>query len=538
MTTPDAPIGTMPESRTKITARELLTSFAGGLPIVFALLLVMLALRVWNLEVQDAYIDEGFHIWRAMDVWHFDENPGRFAHGKLLLYYWLAPAAHLSSPDMLLWTCRLALALFSMVTGAAIYAIGRRLSDHATGVVALAIYAVLPIAVYYERMAMADPLASGLTALLILALLTTVRRPTWMGGVVVGILAAAATMAKVTVGLVVLLPALAAIDLYDWRRGELSSQVGGFLRRYIPWLLLISLVIAFLWSPIVVPAYLASGSEDPFVLVNTDNVIGEKGDSLRPTLSRAAEYGSYLFPLVADFTSVGFLVAGLAAVFLGTLWRGIDRRRARGVLILVQWMAVIAFPTWLLAAIKTARYFVPVLPPLCLLMALVITVAWRRTRRPIPVRAGIVVAAAAWLVFHTIPFLATALTDPYDLAFDGMNYTENIAGFHLSDEAVRNAATTLNEIAPERVLATWSLCHLVFFHLDQTPVCLTKPGILTEFWIAVDELPEGGSLYVAFADYRPFYEEFDGIEYEVVATYERKRIDRPVRVIRFYREGG
>lgn len=528
----------MPKSRNKVTARELVTSFTGGPAIVFTLLFLMLALRVWNLDVQDAYIDEGFHIWRAMNVWEFDENPGRIAHGKLLLYYWLAPAAHFSSPDMLLWTCRLAMALFSMVTGAAIYAIGRRLSDHATGTVALAIYAVLPIAVYYERMAMADPLASGLTALLVLALLTVARRPTWLGGVVVGILAAAATMAKISVGLVVLLPALAAIDLYDWRRGELSSQVRGFLRRYVPWLLVISLVIAVFWSPIVVPAYLASGSEDPFVLVNTDNVIGEKGDSVRPTLSRAAEYGSYLFPLVADFTSVGFLVAGLAAVFLGTLWRGIDRRRTRGVLILVQWMAVIAFPTWLLAAIKTARYFVPILPPLCLLMALVITVAWRRTRRPIPVRAGIVVAAAAWLVFHTIPFLATTLTDPYELAFDGMNYTENIAGFHLSDEAVRKAAATLNEIAPERVLSTWSLCHLVFFHLNQTPVCLTKPGILTEFWNAVDELPEGGSLYVAFADYRPFYEELDGVEYEVVATYERKRIDRPVRVIRFYREGG
>jgi 4-amino-4-deoxy-L-arabinose transferase-like glycosyltransferase len=528
----------MPESRTKATARELLTSFAGGLPIVFALLLVMLALRVWNLDIQDAYIDEGFHIWRAMDIWELDENPGRFAHGKLLLYYWLAPAAHFSSPDMLLWTCRLALALFSMVTGAAIYVIGRKLSDHATGVVALAIYAVLPIAVYYERMAMAGPLASGLTALLILALLTTVRRPTWKGAVVVGILAAAATMAKMTVALVILLPALVAIDLFGWRRGDLSSQVGTCLRRYVGWLLVISLLFAFLWSPIVVPAYLASGSEAPFVFINTDNLIGEKGDSTRPTISRVAEYTSYLFPLIADFTSAGFLIAGIAAFFFGLLWRGIDGRRSRGVLILVQWIAVIAFPTWLLAAIKTARYFVPVLPPLCLLMALVITVAWRRTRRPIPVRAGIVVASVAWLGFHTFPFLATALTDPYELPFSGMNYTENTAGFFQSDEAVRDAAAVLNEIAPERILATWSLCHLVFFHLDQTPVCLTKPGILTEFWNAVDELPEGESLYVAFADYRPFYEEFESIEYEVVASFDRKRIDRPVRVIRFFRGDG
>ena len=525
----------MAESGNKVTVRELVKAFAGGPGIVFALLLVMFALRVWNLHVQDAYVDEGFHIWRAMDVWQFDENPGRFAHGKLLLYYWLAPAANLASPESLLWMCRLSIALFSMVTGAAIYAIGLRLSDHTTGVLALAIYAVLPIAVFFERMAMADPLASGLTALLVLASLTAVRRATWKGAVAVGILAAAATMAKMSVTLVVLLPALIAIDLYDWRRGGLSTQVGAFLRRYVPWLLIILLVIACLWSPIAVPAYLAAGSEEPFVLINTDNVVGESGDSTRPTISRAASYGSYLFPLVADFTSAGFLVAGLAAFFFGLLWRGIDRRRSRGVLIFVQWIAVIAFPTWLLAAIKTARYFVPVLPPLCLLMALVITVAWRRTRRPVLVRAGIVAASVAWLGLHTVPFLTTTLTDPYELPFSGMNYTENIAGYFQSDEAVRKAAATLNEIAPERVLATWKLCHLAFFHLDQAPVCLTKAGILSELTSAIDELPEGEYLYVAFADYRPFYEEFEGVEVKVIARYERKRIDRPVRVIRFRR---
>jgi 4-amino-4-deoxy-L-arabinose transferase-like glycosyltransferase len=525
----------MPEPRTKATVRELAKAFAGGPPIVFALLLVMLALRVWNLHVQDAYLDEGFHIWRAMDVWGFDENPGRFAHGKLLLYYWLAPAAHFSSQEMLLWTCRVTIALFSLVTGAAIYTIGRRLSDHATGVVALATYAVLPIAVYYERMAMADPLASGLTALLVLALLTAARHPTWRGAVVVGVLATAATMAKMTVTLIILLPALVAVDLHDWRRGELSSQLGTFLRRYVPWLLVIWLVVACLWAPIAVPAYRAAGSDHPFILINTDNVVGEEGDLTRPTISRAAQYGSHLFPLVADFTSVGFLVAALAALFFGLLWRGIDPRRSRGVLVLVQWIALIAFPTWLFAAIKTARYFVPVLPPLVLLMALVITVAWRRTRRPVLVRTGIVAASILWLGFHTIPFLATALTNPYELPFDGMNHTENVAGYFQSDAAVRAAASTINEIAPERTLATWKLCHLIFFHLDQAPVCITKAGILDEFRGAIDDLPEGEDLYVAFADYPPFYEQLEGIEYGVVASFNRKRIDRPVRVIRFRR---
>ena len=38
---------------------------------------------------KNPYVDEGFHIKRAGLVWNFDVNPGRFAHGKVLLYFWL-----------------------------------------------------------------------------------------------------------------------------------------------------------------------------------------------------------------------------------------------------------------------------------------------------------------------------------------------------------------------------------------------------------------------------------------------------------------
>lgn len=152
--------------------------FLAGPRIVLALLLVLLALRTINLGVQDAYLDEGFHVRRSLSAWTFSEHPAHFAHGKLLLYYWLGLFTWGASGPGVIVAGRVAIALFSVATGLTVYLLGRRLAGHASGVVALALYAVLPLTLYYERMAMADPLASGLAAVAVLSALGFARRPT------------------------------------------------------------------------------------------------------------------------------------------------------------------------------------------------------------------------------------------------------------------------------------------------------------------------------------------------------------------------
>jgi hypothetical protein len=40
---------------------------------------------------------------------------------------------------------------------------------------------------------------------------------------------------------------------------------------------------------------------------------------------------------------------------------------------------------------------------------------------------------------------------------------------------------------------------------------------------------------VAFSDYPPFFQDWHDTQFEVVATYRRERIHRPVSVVRLWR---
>ena len=57
--------------------------------LIVGLLLLHFYLRTHHILNLPAYIDEGFHVKRASWVWDFKTNPGHFAHGKVLLYFWL-----------------------------------------------------------------------------------------------------------------------------------------------------------------------------------------------------------------------------------------------------------------------------------------------------------------------------------------------------------------------------------------------------------------------------------------------------------------
>jgi hypothetical protein len=138
--------------------------FSGKLAIVMVLLLLQFALRTHNTTLQGAFVDEGLHDQRATIVWSLNTNPGQYSQGKLLLYYWIG--LFVGGPLTILHVSRTAIALVSLITGAAIYLIGRRLHSHRMGIVALTLYTILPLAVFHERMALADPLASVFSCLI------------------------------------------------------------------------------------------------------------------------------------------------------------------------------------------------------------------------------------------------------------------------------------------------------------------------------------------------------------------------------------
>ena len=145
------------------------------LPVV--IILLHFGLRIMNSDVQAAYVDEGFHITRAMRVWDFAENPGRFAHGKVLLYFWLGLFEGSNTSTTILPVARMAMAIFSVITASTLFLLARRFAGYWAGILVLLLYAFNPLVVFYERMAMADPLASGLLALTIWRSLVFVEAP-------------------------------------------------------------------------------------------------------------------------------------------------------------------------------------------------------------------------------------------------------------------------------------------------------------------------------------------------------------------------
>ena len=125
------------------------------LALVVALLLVMAAIRLHNLTLQEPFIDEGAHVQRARVVWSFDEHPGRFANGKLLLYFWLGLFE--LPPISALWIARTAIALASLLTGAGVYAVGRIFGGERAGVAALAVFDITdPAHTTFVRMLKSD----------------------------------------------------------------------------------------------------------------------------------------------------------------------------------------------------------------------------------------------------------------------------------------------------------------------------------------------------------------------------------------------
>ena len=128
------------------------------LPVV-ALLLIHLLIRSHHITALEPYVDEGSHLVRGAAVWHFETHPARLAHGKLLTYFWLGLFE--GPPSTALVVGRLSIALFSTLTAATIYLLGRWWQNHRTGLLALMIYACWPLAFFFERMALADPFAAG-----------------------------------------------------------------------------------------------------------------------------------------------------------------------------------------------------------------------------------------------------------------------------------------------------------------------------------------------------------------------------------------
>jgi len=459
--------------------------------------LLLLFIRTHHAERQDAFVDEAYHLTRAAVVWDFAQHPGRFGHGKLLLYFWLGFFE--SAPQQALFMGRLGVALFSLVNGAAVYGVGRLLHSHRAGALALALYAVLPFAFFFERMALADSFAAGWAGLVAWRSLIFARRPSHREGALLGGLLALATLAKLTMGLLPLLPVVACL---------LATTKN--YRRFLPPLITAAGVMTLFWLPVLVPAGLAMRTDTPFVLVDANNL--QQLDESEP-----AQKFSQLVPLLLPYFSLPLAVGWGVAV--GVVWR----KQRQTALFLLAWLLLLLLLPVVAATLVRTRYLMPLALPLVLLLSIGV---WELGKLRWAVWGGL----AAWLAFFALPFATTSMNNPSALRLADDDWVRYMSG-NFSGAALRQSADYLATLENSTVYATWGTCQLLYLYNQAGVYCLeaeNPQGDLARLLEAVEE-----PVYVVLNGDAPFA--LAAWKWTPTARFARPHIERPVTVWRLER---
>lgn len=355
------------------------------------------------------FVDELSHIERGEIIYTLERNPSEISHGKLLYYYWLGLFE--TSRGGALVTARLATALFTLLGLAGVAAAARVLFGPGAVLPATAFYAIVPFAVFFERMALADPMAAALGALAAWHSVLLARAPGQRRGLITGLLANGAMGAKLTAAPVLALPVLAAaifgdVPWPDRKRASLSIYAKALWRRYEPAWRPIGLIFAAGWAifaamslvalvrgghPILLDTYLTDASAQP------EDVLDKLGGLA----------GRVELLLTPGMASLVVLLAGLA------LWW-----RPSAALYTLAWLALLWGPSTLLASSLQTRYLVAGVPAVAVLVGGGIAALGRapalhrRPRLAILARGTAAIALGVWAVAFALPFDWRAGSDP------------------------------------------------------------------------------------------------------------------------------
>lgn len=370
--------------------------------LIVTLLLAGFALRTRHITALPLYQDETYHLRRAQAVYRFDDNPVAYAHGKLLLYYWIGlfrPAY----TEAGLATARLSVALTGLLTAAGSAALARSLFGRRATLLALAFLVFAPYALFYDRLALSDTPAAALSVLAGWWAVVTVRRPTPRRGIALGGLLALALLAKLSTAPLLILPPLAGLLLSG---GASRRDQWARLRPALLSASAIVLVVAALYALGALENALAGHPQEPYDPELFELARGV--DGFVENLRRAWDaFAVFLSPALALAL---IALAGALAI-----------RRPRSALVLIAWLAAFALPFIAFAVTLQTRYFVPALPVIAALFSGGV-IALGGARRGVAIGA---ITLAIWGIAFALPFARTLLDDPAALtltAIDRRNF--------------------------------------------------------------------------------------------------------------------
>lgn len=380
------------------------------------------------------FVDEDRHMQRAAQASYDYLTINN--HGKILLYVLIAPFN--TTRDTALHLSRTMVALFSLIGTAGLFALVRALFDERAGLLAAAFYALAPYAAFYERMVLADGPAGAWGILVAWQSVHLARQPSYRRAVIVGALVAMAMFAKLTMGLVAMVPILAFLFLADYQPRDWI----GHIRRNFRYLFVAGITSIVLWIPVITPVILAELRGEYYILVNRYLV----GESLleEGNFDKLVRVGETLTLLLSPW-----MVALLVVQVAGALHR--FPRRAGFLLssLLVLWL-----PTILLVGWVETRYFVPGIYMIGALFAVGV-VALREQYR-----IGVAVLAV-WVIVFVAPFASRMFQNSPDIDLiprDESQYYQSEYSAH----AWRDALAFLSVEAPQQpVLGVGFLCNSI-----------------------------------------------------------------------------
>lgn len=436
------------------------------------LLLFHIAIRAHNITRQVPHVDEGFHVSRAIQVWDFAQNPGRFMHGKLLIYYWLGLFD--LQPVTSLYVARTAMALFSLITPATLYLLGKRFNNPATGLLAMLLYALMPYAVFFERLAMVDPFANTFATLVAWRSIVFAKRPTIREGVILGILIALTLMAKLTMGLVPFLPVFASLIYYNWSLSNWKHHLHTWSKTYIPPLIISAMIVVVSWLPILVPALFASFTDNPFTLLSENNL--QQVNSISPL-----DVLHFVFPQIIYLTTRAFFALSIIA-FGYLLYDKTSKQDATYILI---WVFLITIFPLLFANQPRPRYFMPLMSPLIVIIAYTGSKLWQDeytfSALQRVTKFAIISSIGFWIITFAIPFDYTASSVPTDLELSSRETKLYLIGTE-SGIPIEQSAKIIESANPpaEYIYAAWGTCQVFYFYTTIPVRCMAGVTTPTE----------------------------------------------------------
>jgi hypothetical protein len=396
----------------RINREDISPQFTGV--IVLVILAVALTLRLLNLESLPIFLDEALHI-NAARLTQTGDVFGLATDGKAL-HNWIAPVFYLFGQNWLLLT-RLFSVVCAVVTLGCMYVVASRLHSRLAGLVAMLVWAVVPFAVFHERMALVDSLMTALTAMVLGFSLRLVEASTWYRAVGWGFLTAVA----MTCAFLTKVPAIVVL-CYPGFALLLVLRPGNYFKRFgalgvvccFTFMLIIPVISAYngVWNKSQVDQKLSSGLDAGLIWQN----IGQIGGWL------------------ADYLTLPvFGMVGLAII--GGWWQK-ESRLVTFFLVLSSVVPLVVLAV--LAEVSFPRYFLFTLVPLLVLVGVQSVQLWqlmikRRKLNPGLALVGLVVFVPAfWFNWQTITQPASAVLP----AVDRFQYIEGWASGYGVNETV------------------------------------------------------------------------------------------------------